>query len=165
MWWLEAPVCHLVPPCVSLSAFFIWFFFFFGSLPTRVLAQRRPIEVCRPPRHIQHQSHLESFSTAILLQCLHFSFAPGNGKTCERGSITARQSNGNGSVYSSGTALERNVSTLASSCAEHTSLWICAIAQLFIQPYIRCLESLQLRVCERFNNVWAMLSNCRGSVS
>ena len=78
------------------------------------LTQRRPIEVCRQPERLKHRSHLESFSTAILLQYSHFPFACENGKTCERKSITARQSNGNGSVYSSGTALEKNVSAFAS---------------------------------------------------
>lgn len=124
-----------MPPHVSLSAFPSHFFL----LPCICeLPQRRPIEVCRQPECIQHKSHLESFSTAILLQYSHSPFASGNGKTCEHKSITARQSNGNGSVYSSRTALEKNVSAFA-SCTKRASTFrafrVFVISQTFVPPF------------------------------
>ena len=129
------------------------------------LTQRRPIEVCRQPERLKHRSHLESFSTAILLQYSHFPFACENGKTCERKSITARQSNGNGSVYSSGTALEKNVSAFASR-AKCASPLLCESVRLpDIYSSFHPMLGITFDSEYASNFFWARLSDCTGCVS
>lgn len=135
-------------PFVSVCQLFHLIFFFPPCICE--LPRRRPIEMCRQPECIQHKSHLESFSAAILLQYSHFPFASGNGKTCECKSITARQSNGNGSVYSSRTALEENVSAFA-FCTKRASTFrafrVFVIFQTFVPPFHPRLEIILTRIC------------------